>query len=240
MPGRGKRKRSTYQGYGPFRPPRRKVRKKFIPGMSRTGGFYGRYRRFGEMKFFDTNVAVSPVTTAGTVEDSLNHIPQGTTESERLGRKCTIKHIGVRFQLTLAETDAVTTPPPADLVRCILFWDKQANGATAIVADLLENAGVDSFRNLANSQRFIFLYDKVHEMNYKNLTSDAANAYGTTQLKKYLTIYKRCNIPIEFDNSATTGAMGTIRSNNLGWLIMSETASATSMDGTFRIRFTDN
>ncbi len=226
--------------YRPFVPPRPvKRRKAFIPGVDRTGGFYGRYSgRSGELKFLDLQLDDAAIATAGESlsTGSINVIAQGVTESQRVGRKCTIKSINWRYVLTLAEADAVGTAPPADTVRLIMYVDKQCNGATAPVTQILESANWQSFRNLANSGRFNFLMDKTVAMNRNGLASDGAGVVSSNGTRKEFTFYKKCNVPIEF--ISTTGAIAEIRSNNIGVLVISF-GGVTSMVGKIRLRFSD-
>lgn len=59
------------------------------PGVTRVGGYYGRFTGpHAEKKFFDTTLAATAATTAGAViSDTLNIVPQDSTESGRIGRK---------------------------------------------------------------------------------------------------------------------------------------------------------
>ncbi len=228
------------QVFGPFRPPRPlKRRKAFVPGAARIGGYYGRYPvgpRGGELKFFDRDLDDTPITTAGAITDSINKIAQGVTEVTRVGRKCTIKSINWRFLVWLPEQDAVADPLAPDSVRIILYIDKQTNGATAAVTDILETASWLSFRNLANTARFNVLMDKTTSINFLGLGSDGAGVVSQTQVNKSLTFFKKCNVPIEFDG--TTGAITEIRSNNLGVLLISSNGTA-NFSSKIRVRFSD-
>ena len=56
-------------------------------------------------------------------------------------------------------------------MRVMLYHDKQANGATAAVLDILESADYQSFNNLVNSGRFRILMDRTYAMNYLTLAS---------------------------------------------------------------------
>jgi len=215
-----------------------KKRRLFVPGKDRVGGYYGRYAGSkGETKFHDVAGNDAVVASGGTVVDSLNKIAQGVTESERVGRKCTIKSLSVHYQLTLPESDAVATPVDGDITRVIFYVDKQANGATIAVTDLLETADILSFYNLANSSRFVILCDKMHSLNYLTMASDGAGLVSQALVIKNYSFHKSLNTPIEF--SATTGAITEIRSNNIGRLVISEKG----LSGFFaehRLRFQDN
>ncbi len=212
--------------------------RKFIAGRDRVGGYYGRYAGpKGELKFHDVNLDDAVVATAGTVTPTINIIAQGVTESQRIGRKCTIKQINWRYDVILPEIDAAGTPGSGDSLRIIIFIDKQANGATAAVTDLLETANFLSFRNLANSGRFTFLMDKMHNINYAGLASDGAGVVSQANRIFAYSWYKRCNLPIEY--SSTTGAIGEIRSNNIGVCLLSR-SGVVQLDSHFRLRFSDN
>ncbi len=214
-------------------------RRKFTPGVDRTGGFYGRYAgRNAELKFHDVDFDDVIVAAGSTVTGTINIIPQGVKENERVGRKCTIKSINWVGTLTLPIRDAQGVPSEGDKLRIILYLDKQANGAAATQADLLESNSTDSFRNLANSGRFQFLYDKVHVLNYPSLASDGAAVVSSNAFQKRLKFFKTCNIPIEYDNSASTGVLTTIRANNLGILLLG-TDSTIGIESKFRLRFSD-
>lgn len=192
----------------------------------------------GELKFFDTTEVATVSGTAGVIHDaSLNLIPQGVTESTRVGRKCTIRAIHLKGILKNQSTAVVAEAE--NTLRVIVYLDKQANGATAAVTDILETAAVDSFRNLANSGRFSILLDKKVHLNSGAVFGGTAAPASSGSLRD-LALHKKCSIPIEFNGA--TGAIGEIRSNNLGVLSVVEQASATppTVQYICRVRFSDN
>ncbi len=214
-------------------------RRAFRPGYDRVSGYYGRYapQGGGELKFHDVDLDDAVVANGGTITATINIIPQGVTEITRVGRKCTIKRIGWRYTVNLPESDAQATPASADTVRVILYMDKQANGATAAVTNILESADFQSFNNLANSMRFRVLMDRTHSMSYSGMASDGAGVVSQANTFNTFTFFKKCNIPLEFN--AATGAIGEIRSNNLEVLLISSSGTA-SFASKFRLRFSDN
>ncbi len=231
-----------YSGYR--KRSRRPRRLRVIPGFTRTSGFFGRYRpstnRFAvtELKFHDLDIDDAIIATGATIaEDSLNAIAQGVTEVTRVGRKCTIRSINARFDILLNDQQDLGDPPSGDIVRVILYLDKQANGATAAVTDILESADYQSFNNLANKSRFRTLMDRTYSMNYKLAAPDGANtaSYGETPIHD--SFFKKVNIPIEFD--ATTGAITEVKSNNIGLLLLSKAGSC-QFNSKWRLRFSDN
>ncbi len=203
-------------------------------GKMRIAGYYGRYNKRNlvraELKFHDLDIVDTAIATGGTITPSWNLIPQGTTEIQRLGRKCTIKHIAWRFSMT--KTQEVTSSADS-IVRMIVYLDKQANGAAATVTDILENGDFQSFYNLANSSRFRILIDRTYDMN--SFAGGAGTALQSYTRSTSGMMSKRVNIPLEF--SSTTGAITEIRSNNVGLLLISNRGQV-RLDSSMRIRFT--
>ncbi len=222
--------RSKFQGFG--RRPTEIGRA--VPGFQRTSGFFGRFGAGGELKFHDVDLDDASIDQGATITPSINLIAQGTTESQRIGRKCTIRSINWRFRLNKSTVTAATAT--AEIIRVILYLDKQCNGATAAVADILETDDFQSFNNLANKSRFRTLMDRTYVMEAQAGGGDGTTEdYGETIISDDL--FKKVNIPVEF--SATTGAITEIRSNNIGVLIISETGGLASFASKIRLRFSD-
>ncbi len=224
-----KRKR-TYGGNGngaPFK------RAKATPQLR------GRYApQTGELKFHDVDINDAVVAAGGNIQNAgtINIIPQGVTEVQRIGRKCTVRSVHWKYRVDLPEVSSVATPNTIDEVRVIMYWDKQANGATAAATDILETATIRSFRNLANSGRFVIFMDKLHVLNWTTLAADAANTFDQAEVVREYTFNKKCEIPIEF--SGTAGTIDEIRSNNIGVLLVGLNGTAGFLSS-FRLRFSD-
>lgn len=203
-------------------------------GYTRRTGFYGRFPPSGnELKFFDTTVgslfdATGEVLSGG----QLCLIPQGVTESTRVGRKCVIKSIQARGVISFLPAAGTTG---TDTVSLFLVLDKQANGAAAAFTDIFVGTNaVRALRNMANSSRFMIIKRWDIPM---NSTAGVSGAYSNN--KKIFRYYKRCNIPIEY--SSTTGAITEIRSNNIFLAGGSDTDldDVTGIAANFRVRFSD-
>ena len=187
-----------------------------------------------EVKFLDTFFnAVAPSAT-GTILSSLNVVPQGVGESERLGRKITVKRIQVRFRYKNEGANAVVDG--LKIMRFMLYQDKQTNGAAAAVSDLITSADYRAFRNLDNTGRFRILHDKYYTLNTK------AAELITTLIDNgiFVSFAVNVNVPIEFDASADTGVIATQRSNNFGLMLIVDTTGHHDVDMAVRIRYTDN
>lgn len=161
-----------------------------------------------ETKYLDTILASTTLATTGTIlSPSLNIIAQGDGQSDREGRRVVITKISIRG------IAATTAAEDTDAYRFILYQDKQCNGATATVANILESTVSLSFNNMSNSRRFKILWD-THNVVGPNAGVTAAFAQGLEWIKVNIP----CDIPIDYNSTATTGALTTQTSNNIGIL----------------------
>lgn len=236
-----KKRRQTkgvYGAKGTFtkKAPMARRRAAAAPGYTRNVGYYGRFGGSGsELKFLDTNANDAGLPTGGTLVDSIVTIAQGNSESQRDGRKCTVKSIHWRYNLRLIEIVSGATPAGGGTIRLIMYQDKQCNGTAANVLDILETNDYQSYRNLANTQRFNILMDKFIALNYNTLTSGGVGAFDSNDHQRNGSFNYNCNIPLEFNS--TTGVLAELRSNNIGLLLMSSSAGVVALDSKLRIRF---
>lgn len=231
---RGMRRLTTTGARGPT-----VVQPIVVPGFTRNTGFFGRFGAGGELKFHDQDIDDAAIAANGTIftnasaEATLLRIPQGTSEIQRIGRKCTIRSIGWRFEIRLLATANVGA---SDVVRVILYLDKQCNGAAAAITDILESNNFQSFNNLGNKSRFRTLMDRTYALNTQAAAGDGtANDAASFLIQD--TFFKKVNLPIEF--SSTAGAIAEIRSNNINMLILSR-AGLSDFESKMRLRFSDN
>jgi len=205
-------------------------------GYLRTGGYYGRFRgrrasSGGELKFVDTALASTIATIAGVVNPNLVVVPQNDTESGRIGRRITVKSIWFKGNLEIATSASVTSAD--DMVRLIVVQDQQANGAAFTVAQVLEGSTYNSFKNLENERRFRILSDQTFAVNAMSSFA-AATCERNIKWHKYI----KCNIPIDYDATAATGAIATQRSNSIAVLMISQ-QQVTNVTYNCRIRYSD-
>jgi len=224
----------------PFRSPRTRT-----PTITRTTSIssarnYSRPVRRGppgEVKYLDTVLNFAFDTTGEVpATGQLNLIPQGAGEQERIGRKVHIKSIHIKANLlpnTAAWSGGTT-------IRLLLVQDKQCNGAAATysgVNGVLQNDSTMSFRNITNVDRFI-----IHKDWNMPINAPAGVTGSFSPKATVLEFHKKCDIPIEFDNSAATGALTTIRSSNLFLLARGSPAGdddLIAVTGFARIRYID-
>lgn len=205
-------------------------------GYVRRSGFYGKYRHkhYIESKFFDVNVVLFTIDDVSGNFTNLNLVSQGTEADDRIGQRFTLVSVSLRFSILLPDTNVVTQT--RDLIRIIVYVDKQCNGATPDVGDLLTPVGPNVTiwpYNTSNSYRFKYLFDKTLAINSAS-GPNSSNIWP--EVAKPFTIGKRLHIPIEMDIGAT---ITDVKSNNLAIFIVSENNRA-QMSFTSRIRFTDS
>lgn len=209
--------------------------RKFVPGISRTGGYYGRYSGgAGEKKFFDTSVNDAVVAANMTITN-LTVIAEGNGESGRIGRKILLKNIHVKGSLKMAAATAGAST--SDQVTCMLVQDTQTNGEQFGVTDLLDTDEFKSFRNLSNSTRFKVLYKKIFSLKSSGAAPSGAALIFGEDLRQ-LNVNKTVNIPIEYDNTASDGTIATVKTNNVYWVVQSSDGIC-GITANVRLRYTD-
>lgn len=236
-------------GYGSYNPytaePYKKARKtngkvvvpRRLRGYASTRGYYGRFAPMGtELKFRDTTASASSVSSTGIIHHpSLNLIIQSAGEEARVGRKCTLTSIHLKYVVTLPNTTGANNTD--DGLRLIVYLDKQCNGASAAVTDILEDATYLSYNNLANKNRFQILMDRYHDVSATAGGIGATTADSSGEKAVTYQWHMRCRIPIEF--SGATTAISEVRSNNVGVLAITD-GGRMDLSSSARVRFADN
>ncbi len=204
-----------------------------------TRGYYGRYtKRPGgghrhqrpELKFIDSEFNQEPIVVSGNRLTTLG-ISQGTGESQRIGRKCTIKLISWRYSLTLK--GQISQEISHDQVKLYIIWDKQTNGVLPLVSDIIEGATINGFRNLSFRDRFRVLATRKYAMaNPAGAGDSVAQFYGTDLVCGEMNV--KVNMPIEYDG--VIGGITEIRSNNI-LLIAITLDGRIKIESRIRVRF---
>lgn len=195
-----------------------------------------------EHKFLDgTSGPITALVAGAFMHTTLNFVAQGTTQSQRVGRKITVKSLEVRGDIKLPDTGSLLFMD--NRVRLIFFIDKQTNGAAATLDEIINLSGtvtINSFRDLANQQRFRIIYDQWFDLPVRAVLQDSAATGDSVPIELGFKFKKALNLPIMFDDGVSTGAISSQRSNNIGsFCIASQSVIAPIVSYTFRIRFTD-
>lgn len=221
-----------------------------VLGRLRRTGNFGRFGQGGEQKFIDilqgafvpaatgtifpTAIATFTPAVAAVAAGTFCQIVQGDQEYQRIGKEVIINKVMVRGYF-LAPEGATSF---SGIVRFIILQDTQCNGAAPTPNNILNFTGqpvsVNSFNNIENSRRFITICDETTEVT--PYTSNAALANNPRYVP--FEIFKKVNIPIVYDSSATTGALATIRSNNILGVAVSPDAE-TQVVFNCRLRYSD-
>lgn len=188
-----------------------------------------------ELKFKDTTKAQTALASAGAIfNDTLNGMVEGNTDSTRIGNRITVKSVMLRGTAKMASTAAATDT--SQTVRIIVYLDRQANGATAAVGDILASADYRSFNNLDNSDRFRTLAEETLDLHLTGATpSGAAYTYGETSKSFFL----KAKLNLDFKYKGNAGTVADLSGNNIGVLVISETDAIGTLGYIARVRYTD-
>jgi len=161
-------------------------------------------RVIADQKIFDAVSSLSyNVTTTGSIV-LLNGIAAGTDYNQRDGRRAIIDSVSIQGDLFYSST---TLAHPADLVRFMIVYDKQANGAQPLITDILNFANADSFYNINNLGRFEVLSDWTSTLPQVPAATTSAVYFPKIKLNK------RISRGTEY--SGTGGGIATISSGAL-------------------------
>lgn len=199
-----------------------------------------------ELKYFDYSFGPTNVTNTGVILEGHMLITQGDTASTRTGNK--INPTSLQLRMGLNTVDTLLVPVK---VRMIAFWDRQANGASPVLANinngLLDNSTIGTIvyapRNLNTVDRYTIVYDKVMVINptaWTSYTSAVPNVVGTAfPIEKYISKAFKLGRQIRYDTN--TGALADLVSNAFYIAFVSDAASDEPvMEGGIRLYFRDS
>lgn len=190
-----------------------------------------------------TALSPTPANHVNPYGSSLNLISQGTGKNQRIGNKLDLYQIRAKGQLVLVSNAKVD-----DLVRILLVRDKQANGSTPAISDILEQSSnsagtgltINSYRNMDNIDRFDVLKDKTYKLQQSaTITDNSGTTTGGFQLYVPFKLSHKLRTHQEICYSSTTGSIGEIKSTNYMLVFISTEANATAVNGTTRVYWKD-
>lgn len=210
-------------------------------GGARTGGFLGI-----ETKFIDyTYAGAIPATLTGgeadppgagaqTTPGSISAIAQGDGESNRDGRKCTLTSLHIKGNVGInADATGISLP---NIIRVIVVWDTQTNGAQLNAEDVFLAASHKefSFRNLQFSKRFRVLKDATFVINPTAAAGDGTSLDSAAHFRTFKWNFK-LDIPVI--HSGTTAVIASITDNSLHVLAWAATTGLSTLNYESRVRF---
>ncbi len=184
-----------------------------------------------EVKHHDLPASPNIVNAGAVFGTPVNALLEGLGSEQRIGSKIHIHKVMWKGILTPS-----ATTDDGDVVRIMVVQDKQASGNTPTVAQVLQTASPNSFRNRETTKRFVILYDKRVAWDSRSV---AVENPPTTFVQRHVLMefYKDVDIEVQYLVSASTFA--GISTNSIFLLTISTEADATSLSSIFRISYTD-
>lgn len=210
------------------------VPRRFIKGVSRTGGYYNRFqtKKSYEKKYIDKGeyrvIVAADAWEIPTATNALAFVPRGTGPSDRIGRKIYIHEIYYRFDIQniLVSED--------NKISVAIVQDRQCNGAAPSALDVMDTNNFQSFLNMENSNRFKILYRK-----NVLLAARSANNNGSYRSVEGRLRFKQ-PILINFDEADPGTGVGNLQSNNIFLMLYNgSTTTNASVRSNIRLRYTD-
>ncbi len=216
---------------------------------ARIGGFLGI-----EVKFYDQKLVngalVAPTDAAGGEVDPsatvlMNTVVQGDGESQRDGRKITMKSIYVEGVVSIATQTGQSGADSAVTIFIALVMDQQTNGATITSENVYTNPGANAklaagpFRNLQFTKRFKVLGTRKFTMQQVSMTNDTGSTGGVivSGITKRFKFFKHLgNSTVTY--TASTETVANIVDNSLHLIAYcSSTSMAPLISYSSRLRF---
>lgn len=195
--------------------------------MKRTVGRRSKVSRFQEKtrtpEYKNVDVATSAVlplsSNAFIAPFLLNGIAQGIGNSERVGRRATMKSLLYRLQFSTSTGSSTNTFP----VRVLTVYDRQANAASPVAAAVLTPTTFVGNMNLSNSDRFLILSDDIYE----------SSSTGPTHGVKYI------KMSLDTLFIGTDATVASISNGAIYCLLASTGSTSISLEIQTRIRYVD-
>lgn len=160
-----------------------------------------------ELKFLDLYNSAVPIVAAG-YSDYLSSIAQGDTSSTRTGN--VVWPTSIQIKMNLTTSTAVLVPT---VVRIILFWDQQSNGAAPVLSgaptsnSLLDSGTITdttiSPRNYNTIKRYKILKDKTYTITPQvEGTVVAGVTTATLSLTKHIQLIKKLSRTVKYDDTS--------------------------------------
>lgn len=246
------RRTSTAIGFPAGRYKRRRFaarRQAYRSGKYRRVGKYGRFSGvnayrlqvgINEKKWFDTIIDFAlGISTTGENSISFLLIPGGPDPEERIGRKARLFSMHVRGSFSL-EAVSGAGAGAAESIRLIYILDTQCNGVVPAVTELLEVADINSFLKLENSGRFRIVKELICDLYHPSSAGNGSANDHAAMEKSFKFNLDWSKKPIIVEWGGITGAISTIKSNNLYCMAIGRFGTGSvKINSCVRIRFTD-
>jgi len=211
----------------PFQP--RKLRKNKPPNVKSLSRSIKKIQRSTELKHIDIFLSAQAVSTTALFT-LLNPIGVGDGASARTGND--VQATSIQFRSRFSKN--VTAGDAAPIIRHMIIWDRQPNGAVPAIADVLDNSTITSLTeapyNENNQKRFKILYDNRFTLVVGSSVGDELSNQKLFQMKRSLSRI------VKYDDAAAD--ITDLVSNSLLSVLISTTASGSNPPtGTIGFRF---
>lgn len=228
---------------------RRRVNRRRFITVPRTMQTYGQsaMRAIGQLKFVDEAlVASATVTSSWTFTPMCKNIAQGTSMITRIGNRILLKKLYITGQTWRPDAAATGALDDVDTwVKFVVVLDTQNNSTDnsalmAAAGGLYDTTDFLSKRNLYRVGRYRIIHESILNITSTILVNTAGTGYAMTQAAKPIEVVLPLNIILEYNQSASTGAVATMPSNALyfGYVCMA-VGSGPYMSINVRTRFKD-
>lgn len=206
-----------------------------------------------EKKYFERETvaaAVGNTLATAKIITPVVGIQTGTGQNNRVGHRISITQLSYYGIVKMPErNNQAYSVVNDDILRVMVVIDKQTNGVTLSVADLLDNTNtgtvgnVHSFRNLTSTTRFRILKDEfvhidgnppIHDTSAGATTSNYACPVRRLPMEYHYKFEK----PLLIEYTSTTGAIAEIKSNNIYIVFLSHNG-VVEVGGVTRVRYMD-
>lgn len=200
-----------------------------------------------ERKWVDTGAVQSAFTSAGVLT-LLNGLTRGTDSYQRVARRVKLVRVNVRGHIQNYQAGAA---PGADYLRAFLVYDRESNGATPALSDILQDttsAGATSTSaysqvNINNADRFAivkeWLWGTIHQSNV------GGGSTGVDTLPTLSEVPFKYSKKLDLDTRFNSGNAGTSADITTGALylvtcgIQSAANAQYALNIDCRVRFVD-
>lgn len=193
-----------------------------------------------ELKHIDLFNAGTAATVAGVTEFLLP-LGQGDTNILRNGNNIVPSSIQAKLQLFSDSLNVATSN-----IRCIIFWDRQCNGAAPILTGaggLLDVSVItdptQAPLNYDSIHRYKVIFDKIYQIVPQvPLTVVAGTTTSVVQIIKQVNIYRKLGRQVKFSGTGATIASVLTNSLNVAYFTDNNT-TAPLFQSAFRTYFRD-
>lgn len=219
-----------------------------VAARRRFAGVGGVPRIKTEKKFVDLNDAVYTLNSTPQFT-AINLIRVGSGEFNRVGRRINMKYLYIQ-----AVIKGLRTIAAEDECRIMVVYDRQANGSTPVIADIVRSVAQDGTTtssttldhlNLDNTHRFLVLMDHRVKLPSISIAAGVETNIGIQDQGGFYTVkrfIKLRNLETQYKADSAPAVIGDIATGALWFITYANAAAAAEgyqLEGGIRLRYAD-